>query len=186
MNTASLSTSPSRLAIRKTVTDSTTVIEVDAPRIRFLMIAGSIWLVAWCAGLYGSVAALGLGHRGYFLLDAVLLLWLVFWLIIGLAVLGLVLWGYFGRERLTIADDTLTLQRLIFGVGRKQVFTRSEVGNVRFREVRTDFFGAKSKWSMLGIGAGKVRFDYRGRGYSFGLGLGDDDARWLSEKLSGL
>lgn len=163
-----------------------TLIELDAPKIRFVLVAGSLWLVGWCFGLYGAVAALGFGHRGYALLDTFLLAWLALWLLSGLVVLSILLWGYFGRERLTITPETFTLERLVFGRGRKQTFAREEVGNFRFREVRTDFFGARSKWSMLGLGGGKVRFDYRGRGYSFGLGLEDEEAKSLADELDQL
>jgi hypothetical protein len=161
----------------------TLTIEVAAPRIRFLLLAGPIWLVGWCFGLYGAVFALGLGHRGYLLLDLFLIAWLILWILGGLAVAALVLWGYRGRERLTLTPDTVTLERLVFGYGRKQTFPRTAVHNFRFRSVKTDVFGAKSKWSTLGVGGGKVRFDCNGKGYSFGLGLPDQYAEQLAATL---
>lgn len=151
--------------------DGNVTIEANAPRIRPLLIGGTVWVAAWCAGLYGSVAALGFGHRGFLVLELLLIAWLVIWLAGGLTVLALLLWGWSGREKLTIDKGEVILQRLVFGLGRKQVFSR------------TAFFGAKSKWSMIGVGAGKVKFDHRGRSHSFGLGLGDDEAVRLAEEL---
>ena len=160
-----------------------TVWELPTPKIRWLLIGGVLWLAAWLTGLYGAVFALGLGHRGHGWLDLFLFAWLSLWVVSGAIVLILVLWGYFGRERITLGPEQLTIERLIFGRGKRTVLERADISNFRFRPVRTDYFGANSKWSVLGIGAGKVSLTHRGRGYSFGLGLPDEEAQSLSDEL---
>lgn len=178
--------SETRPAIREWTEQDRRVFEVNAPRVRWVTVAGPIWLAGWCFGLYGAIFALGLGHRGYALLDLFLLFWLVLWIVGGVFVIGVVLWAYLGRERVTIGGDSLTVQRLILGRGRKEVYHRAEVNDLRFQDSRTDFFGSRTRWSMLGLGPGKVCFDYRGRVRSFGLGLTDEDARKLVRRLAEL
>jgi hypothetical protein len=48
----------------------------------------------------------------------------------------------------------------------------------------TDFFRANSRWSLLGVGKGKIRFDHGGESYSCGLGLSDGEARQIIADLS--
>ena len=162
-------------------------LELPTPKHRYLLIGGTLWLIAWYFGLRGAGSALGnigFGSDGYAVLDGFLLLWLLLWLAGGLFVLGVLLWGYFGREIVTFSPTELTLKRTIFGIGPKHSYDRAAVKNLRFRPVKTDFFSANSKWSVWGVGPGKVQFSYGGKSRSFGLGLSDAAAVEVVEVLS--
>ncbi len=171
-----------------TLSPGVTRLELPTPKHRYLLIGGLLWLVAWYFGLRGAMSALGnigFGSGGYAVLDGFLLLWFLLWMAGGLFVLGVLLWGYFGREIVTLSATELSLQRTVFGLGPTQTYDRDEVKNIRFRPVKTDFFSANSKWSVWGVGPGKVQFSYRGKSRSFGLGLEDEAAVEVVEVLSG-
>ncbi|CAH1001106.1 hypothetical protein LEM8419_02044 [Neolewinella maritima] len=181
------STSASLTYLRVDESDGTTRWSLPTPKHRYLLVGGTLWLIAWYFGLRGASSALGnigFGKDGYAVLDGFLLFWLLLWLAGGVFVLGVLLWGYFGREVVTQSPTTLTLQRTVFGLGPKQAYSRQEVKNLRFRPVKTDVFSANSKWSVWGMGPGKVQFSYGGKSRSFGLGLPDEAALEVVEALS--
>ena len=167
--------------------DGSTQLILPTPKGRFLLIGGLLWLLAWGFGLYETVLALSgidFGQGGYAVLDGFLLFWFLAWLGVGLFVIGVLLWGGFGYERIRFDATQLSIQRTIFGFGPTRTFDRRGIDNVRTRVVKTDFFSARSKWSVWGMGPGRVQFRYRGESHSFGLGLTDEEAERLVELLS--
>ena len=167
--------------------DGATRLILTAPKRRFLLVGGTLWLIAWGFALFQTILALsgsGFGTGGYAVLDGLLLLWCLAWLAAGLFVIGVLLWGFFGHEVITISEATLTIRRTVFGRGPTHEFPRAELDNFRFRQVGTGIFTARSKWSIWGLGPGKVTFRYRGQSYSFGLGISDAEAQQWVELLA--
>ena len=161
-------------------------LKVAAPRLPLLPVAAG-WLVLWILGLYYAVFVIidtGSQWSSSAVLTGFLLFWVVLWLVPGVIIGAAVLWGYFGREVIETdpAAGTLTLRRQALGVG--PVRTLPLGGRFRFRPVRTGVFQARSKWSILGLGAGKIKYTGGGRSRSFGLGLSDTVAMELCRQLN--
>ena len=166
--------------------DGSTRLILPTPSNRYLLVGGLLWLIAWGVGLYEAILVLsgsGFGVGGYAVLDGFLLLWLLCWLAAGSFAIVVLLWGYFGCEFITLTEEELKVQRTVFGIGPTRSFDRRGIDNLRAREVKTDFFSARSKWSVWGLGPGKVQFRYRGKSHSFGLGLTDEEAIRLVDLL---
>lgn len=166
--------------------DGSTRLILPTPSNRYLLFGALLWLVAWGVGLYEAILVIsgsGFGLGGYAALDGFLLTWLLLWLAAGAFAVVVLLWGFFGSEIITRTDERLSVQRAIFGIGPTRTFDRRGIDNLRTRAVKTDFFSARSKWSVWGLGPGKVQFRYRGKSYSLGLGLTDEEAEHLVELL---
>jgi len=98
-------------------------------------------------------------------------------------VIGLLLWGYFGKEILKIESSQVVLSKNVFGIGTNKMLKKSEVKNIRFNEVDIDYFSGKNKWAIWGMGEGKIKFDYGMKTYSFGLAVDDAEANYLIDKM---
>lgn len=143
-----------------------------------------IWLVGWAFGLL-MVLSMGMTQKVTGGPELFVIVWLVLWVLGGLAVIAFLLWGFFGKEILTIKSNEVVFHKGIFGIGKTRRLQKSEVKNFRFNEVGTNWFSSKNRWAIYGLGEGKIKFDYGMRTYSLGLGLDDAEVNYLIEYLQG-
>ena len=95
----------------------------------------------------------------------------------------MLLWGYFGNEKLAVNRHEVKFEKTIFGIGIKKRLIKKEVNNFRFEKINDSMFGG-SRWAFWGLGPGKIKFDYGLKTYSFGLAVDDAEASYLSIELN--
>jgi hypothetical protein len=89
-----------------------------------------LWLVGWA---FGEVSAIGTltsesGNAGT---DLFMLVWLTGWTVGGAFAIGILLWLYFGKERVTLSTTTLEIRQEVLGVGRSREYDLTHVRNLR-------------------------------------------------------
>jgi len=159
-------------------------IEMPSRKNWAVLIFATLWLGGWAAALnmvwnvfipLNQTSPAGDGPMGT---DLFLVFWLMAWTAGGLGVLFMLLWGYWGRESLSLAGSTLTLRKSIFGVGRSWHMDLGEVSSFRFSPQQTNWW-SQSRLAMYGLGPGKIQIDHGLRTRSLGLGLDDTEARYI-------
>jgi hypothetical protein len=93
-------------------------------------------------------------------------------------VIFVLLWGYFGRETLTLGSGHLTLSKSILGVGQRRKITLANVSGIRLEPASHSWWGG-SRYAIWGLGPGKIKLDHGLRTHSFGLGVDDAEAKYL-------
>ena len=152
-------------------------IEISLPSKKnwFALIFCLFWLVGWYWGfstVFGQVRSGEEAKWGF------MSFWLVGWTLGGLTVMFLLLWGFFGKERIEINSRELILEKTIFGMGIKKKLDLPPVTNFR-QEIINEHTYSRGNWAFWGFGPGKIKFDYGLRTYSFGLGVDDAEAHYL-------
>jgi len=156
-------------------------IHIPSKKNWFALIFGTMWMGGWYWGLEGALGDFGYaGHDGA---DGFITLWTIAWTLGGISVIIMLLWGYFGQEKLEFDRDELKFEKTVFGVGIKKRLTIKEVSNFRFEKIEDSIFGG-NRWAFWGMGPGKVKFDYGLKTYSFGLGVDDAEAVFLAKELN--
>ena len=147
----------------------------------FILLFGTAWLGGWYFGFKSAITDLGFSENDG--LDGFLTIWLIGWTIGGIVIVSMLLWGYFGIEKIEFNRQYVKLEKTIFGIGLKKRLFINEVRNFRFEKINENMIGG-SRWAMWGLGPGKVKFDYGLKTYSFGLGVDDAEANYLIEELN--
>ena len=147
----------------------------------FALIFGTAWMGGWYFGFTSAISVGGFGSEGGF--DGFMAFWLIGWTVVGLAILTILLWGYFGEESLELSRQELKFNKTIFGVGLKKTLAKNEIKNFRFEKINESMFGG-NRWAFWGLGPGKIKFDYGFKTYSFGLAVDDAEANYLAEELN--
>ncbi|HPM77325.1 MAG TPA: hypothetical protein PK961_09550 [bacterium] len=105
----------------------------------------SFFVVVWCSFMImWNVIGLVMG-------EWMMLVFGLFHDAIGLGLLTLLLWSWYGREEIAILGDTLTQKLTVFGIGRKKTFPLSQVDDVEIASVgRVNNLPVKGLFLMLG------------------------------------
>ncbi len=157
-------------------------IDIPSKKVWWWLIFALIWLVGWYFGMQSAIheiqsnKAVDLGAKFF------LMAWLVIWIAGGLFIIFLILWGFFGREKFIEEGNRILLQKSILGIGKKYVLDKKAIKH--FRRARLDHgrFGVALS-SDLGLGGGKIKFDYGLRTFSFGKALDDAEADFIIDLL---
>ncbi|MFK7907825.1 MAG: hypothetical protein AB8B69_22025 [Chitinophagales bacterium] len=160
-------------------------IQVTVPSLTnwFVLLFGTAWLGGWITGFDGVSNLLFSNDSDPNGIEWFLMLWLVLWTIGGIFVIGLLLWGYFGKETFLITKNQVKFNKTIFGIGIKKVLNMQEIKNIRFNEIKVNWRDKRHSLHYWGAGEGKIKFDYGMKTYSFGLGLDDAEANYLVDLL---
>ncbi len=158
-------------------------LSVPSPKKWFSLIMGTIWLGGWPVGLHFALGTLtGFPTLNFdlssFRPDLFILVWLAMWILGGAMVIFFLLWGFFGREKLTMDRTEMKLRKAILGVGFTRRMALADVSSIRFKEENYTwpFSSYRAYW---GIGPGKIKIDYGMRTHSFALGVDDAEAHYL-------
>lgn len=160
---------------------NTTNIEIPVKRSYPFIIIVTIWLFIWFSFIssFGSMFSIT-NDDG---IDVFFIVWMILWLLSGLAVFGFLLWNLLAKERVIVDSKKLILKKGLFGIGSNKTFGKKHVTNLRFIERPNDIFSYRNRMATWGLGEGKVKFDYGMRSFSFGLGLDDAEANYLIKML---
>jgi hypothetical protein len=160
-----------------------TEVSIPSKKNWFILIFSTAWLGGWYFGFKNVLGTLKLDKDGFGEIDGFMAFWLIGWTIGGLFIIGLLFWGYFGKEILKIESKKIILNKSVFGIGTTKILKKTEVKNIRFNEVEINYFSGKNNWAIWGVGEGKIKFDYGMKTYYLGLGLDDAEANYLVEKI---
>src|SRR5690349_1738962 len=150
----------------------TFTISVPSKKNWFALLLGTAWLGGWYFAFKMASSTLVTqqphdpGANGF------LICWLIVWTVGGLAVISILLWGYFGREQFVSDRGEVYLKKTILGLGIKKRMDPNEIKNIR-TEVANAYWLGSNRWAFWGLGPGKIKFDYGLKTYSFGLGVDD-------------
>ena len=167
------------------INEKNTYLEILIPSKKnwFLLIFGSIWII----GLIMVIIFLTtlffptkLDGDNFF--ELYMLVFLILFCFFGLGVLLLILWGFFGIERLTINNKNMELKKHIFGLGSKKLMPIRDIKNIRYNEVPDVWFSPNPMISW-GISGGKIKFDYGMRTFSVGLSLDEAEAKHIIQLI---
>ena len=147
----------------------------------FILIFGTVWMGGWYFGFNSAITNFGVGENVG--VDGFMSFWLVGWITGGIAIVLMLLWGYFGSEKIEFIGHEVRLEKTVFGIGMKKRLLLNEVRNFRFEKINESMIGG-SRWAIWGLGPGKIKFDYGFKTFSFGLGLDDAEANYLVEELN--
>lgn len=140
------------------------------------------WLFGWVFGITTALLNLDMSDNPEGALF--MRVWLVGWTFGGIAVIAILSWILFGKETFEINRKEIQFNKTLFGIGIKKTLVKHEVKNFRFEKIEEGIIGGKMNKSYLGLGPGKIRFDYGFRTYSFGLGVDDVEALYLVDELT--
>ena len=160
-------------------------VEISIPSKKnwFALIFGVVWLGGWYFALKNTLVAFVFNNDRSGGMDGFIAFWLLCWIIGGVLIIGLLLWGFFGKEILRIENDKIILNKNVFGVGKKRKLKRSGVKNIRFNKVEINYFSGRNNWAIWGVGEGKIKFDYGMKTYSLASGVDDAEAEYLIEMI---
>ena len=150
----------------------------------FALLFATAWLGGWFFGFKMVLNLLLFDDKVNSGPEGFLSLWLIAWTIGGLAIIILLLWGYFGKEKIKIDQGEVLFEKTVFGIGQKKRMEVNEVKNIRNYKDDTSWFSG-NRWAYWGLGPGKIKFDYGLKTFSFGLGVDDAEANYLVELLEG-
>ncbi|MCD8450354.1 hypothetical protein LNI98_11710 [Tenacibaculum dicentrarchi] len=150
----------------------------------FGLIFGTAWIGGWYFGFKMALGSFNFNNEDSgFGVDGFMSFWLIGWTIGGIMIIGMLLWGYFGKELIEFNRQNVNFQKTIFGIGIKKQLDKKEVKNFRFEQVNESAFGG-NRWAFWGLGPGKIKFDYGFKTYSFGLGTDDAESKYLVDELN--
>ena len=147
----------------------------------FVLLFGTAWIGAWYSGFSFASSIVFSGVENGAPLGF-LSFWLLAWTIGGLAVITFLLWGYFGQEKFLADGKNVFFEKTVFGIGKKNKLDRGMIKNFRSESVKNSWLG-DGRLAALGLGPGKIKFDYGLKTYSFGLGVDDAEANYIVELL---
>lgn len=107
--------------------------------------------------------------------------WLSGWVFNGIMVMLFLLWGYFGKEKFITDNDEVRFNKTVFGIGIKRRFAKNKLNNFR-AEFSIDN-PILQRLAQVGLGVGKVKFDYGAKTYSFAFAVDEPEANYLAELL---
>ena len=104
------------------INDSIGSLEISIPSKKnwFTLIFGTAWLGGWYFGFTNALTILSQDDSGNIGIGGFMTFWLIGWTIGGLGIVFLLLWGYFGQERLEFSSRELQFEKTIFGIGQKK------------------------------------------------------------------
>jgi hypothetical protein len=158
-------------------------IELSIPSRRNYFIAAfmAFWLCCWAFGLVAVTHQLlhPTEHTPRLFLAA----WLGGWILGGgFAILALS-WMLAGRERVTVANDALTIRREVSALGWSRHYELSAVRNLRVVDNPLPTPFGFDRRDPFGLSSGPFVFDYGARSRTFGAGLDVAEARMLLSRM---
>lgn len=161
-------------------------LSIRAGKSWYILITKTIDLVIWFVGI---VVMLRLAHlNGIVLTMYPFVRTMLPFILFGLGMSIALLWGFFGKEVLTIKNKQVLLNKHIFGLGITYVLEKSAIADIQFNKVYLGGFFGYETLASWGLGRGKVKILVKRKEvyrdiYSFGLGFKDEEAMYLVEKL---
>lgn len=156
-------------------------ISIPSRKTWFLIVGAILWLCGWAFGLKSVLGVLLTHGQGWEEGKLFVAVWLTLWTLGGISIIGMVLWGIFGKEEFFISQPNgeVIFKKHILGLGIRRKLMKNQIKNFTFNEVPTNSLSLERRWSVWGLGQGKIKFDYGMKTFSMGLGLDDAEANYI-------
>jgi hypothetical protein len=105
------------------------------------------------------------------------------WGILGTTRFYAMFWHLFGKEVITVSNDSLTLRRQVLFLGRDHVYQARKITGVRFTPLKKKTDGRWSTESLWRFGIARIAFDFDGKTYRFGDGLSETEAEQIIARI---
>ncbi len=160
-------------------------ITIPARRNWFLILFIGVWLGGW---LFGEVTAIttvtGIlsGHPA----NLFMFIWLGAWTVGGFFALRTFLWNVMGKEKITIGQGTLSIDKKAALLFKPKTYDLDEVKNIRVQENNVSnegLFRLRRKNYNVYDTNGAIWFDYGLQTVKFAEGIDEAEARFIIEKL---
>ena len=172
---------------RATIEDSFTELQITIPAKRnwFVILFLGAWLGGW---FMGEIFALGAvtGQLGGNIGGFFLLFWLIGWTVGGFFAFRVFLWNLRGKEIITVAQNSLTIDKVGAFLFKPKVYDLGEVKNVRIQDDVSGFggmFGGRRNDFNTFNKGGIIRFDYGLQTVRFASGIDEAEAKFIIDKL---
>ncbi len=137
-----------------------------------LLLWGLTWLNVWVFSfIFGTIRFFF--HHKEAIVHLMEIIWLIIWLIGGFAMTLYGLWMFFRQEKFIADKHTVSFEKTLFGIGKKQQLESSEIRNIRLNS---------NIWinsNVADLGKWGVKFDYKLKTFSLTLGLDKANAQNL-------
>lgn len=110
--------------------------------------------------------------------SAFMKIWLVGWAFAGLFMIAILLWFFFGYEKLKVSTSEIVFSMSVFGIRRNKIMQKRDFKRCVFNKEGLDKQKARKDTTYL-LNPGKIRVEYQNRSFSFGGGLEDREAEYL-------
>jgi hypothetical protein len=166
----------------------------------FAMFFLGFWLIGWAfgevmvggmliAGIVGllfnspeisKVGAAGLSGGGLFMFA-----WLAIWTAGGGFALYTFFWQLAGKEIIEVGNNSIKIQRAIFGMGRVKEYLSTHIKDLRVSPLSMDnnIFGMSRATQFWGTTGGLLAFDYGAQTFRFGGGADEAESKQVLEKI---
>ncbi|HEX5000995.1 MAG TPA: hypothetical protein VFW78_00730 [Bacteroidia bacterium] len=152
-------------------------INIPSKKNWFVLLFGTAWLGGWYWG-FKNVSSMLFKGTEQPSVDGFITFWLLAWTFSGVAIILMLLWGYFGQEKFFTDRGLVYFEKTVFGIGAKNKLEINGVNNFR-TEFGNDSIWGGNRYAVWGLGPGKIKFDYGMKTYSFGQGVDDAEAQYL-------
>jgi len=168
---------------KATVVEGIGEIQISIPSKKnwFALLFGTAWLGGWYFGLksVGNMFSHDITNSEA---SGFIIFWTIGWTIGGLAIIFLLLWGYFGKEQFDYKNGNVRFSKTVFGLGVTRNLKATEIENIHSQD-GSDGWSEGNRWAFWGLGKGKIVFDYGLKTFSFGLAVDDAEATFLVNKM---
>lgn len=172
-------------ASRVTVTDGPGGLGLLIPPKRswFIILFMGFWLCMWAIGEIMVPIQFFKGEIPG-VTEIFVLAWLGAWTVGGAFAIYLWLWNLMGRQIITMHGQTLTTRRDIGGYGFDKEFDLTQVRDLRVSAMGFKAWDYSASLEFLGLGGGRVAFDYGAKTYRLGAGLDEAEAKLVVGKMT--
>ncbi len=146
----------------------------------------SFWLTGWTFGGIFAIRALVTEWTKNFGAALFLLFWLCGWVLGESFALATILWGFFGKEILSVNQGVLTIKRDIFGLGPRRRYDIIKITNLRATVPANSVTADQYNRPKYGLYSGAIYFDYEDKRIMIGAGLPKPEAEELAAFLKGI
>lgn len=176
-------TNPS--ASRVAVSDSPDGLGLLIPPKRnwFISLFMGFWLCMWAVGEIMIPMQFFKGEIPG-ITETFVLAWLGAWTVGGGVAIYLWIWNLLGRQIITMHGLTLTTRRDIGGYGFDKEYDLTQVRDLRVSAMGFIAWYFSASLEFLGLGGGRVAFDYGAKTYRLGAGLDEAEAKFVVRKIT--
>ncbi len=158
-------------------------IEIPSRKNGFVIIFMIAWLGGWAVGEYFAVTTILHSDTPLFA-HVFILFWLLGWTAGGAFVVYTILWQLMGREIITVEWNKMTIEKSVFGIGRKRIYEIRSIKNLDINPIQEKrIWRTNNNRNGYAMKSGKIQFDYGMKTIKFANDVDAAEAKMILEKL---
>ncbi len=158
------------------------IIYIPSKRNLLLILFMGFWMMGWFSGETSAINELVKG--GFAGKDLFMIAWLGGWTVGGVFALSLLLWQLFGKEKIEVANNSITYSRAVVIPIFPKEYSSEYIKNLRFTNIGyNERYGRSRNMEFWGFGPGLIAFDYGSRTIRFGIGIDEAEAKQIVAEI---